>query len=136
MGVLKEVHGKNLDVNIIKKIEEAVNNAPKNALAEKSIEEYYHYKSTCSIINPKNHCITYAKKLKFLQKSRYIDENCVILIPSVFKEQPEFTNLQKRFHNALFVPVADPFLTFLDIWGTRIPLFQLLIEMQNPLLKF
>jgi acyl-[acyl carrier protein]--UDP-N-acetylglucosamine O-acyltransferase len=115
MGFLKAVPGKKLDPSIEKKIEGAISAAPKDDLKGKSKDEYFFYENTCSIIHPKNHAITYARALKFLNKSNYKDENCLILIPREFQKDPEFKQLADKFYNALFVPISNPLHAFLDI---------------------
>ncbi|MHA1130137.1 MAG: UDP-3-O-(3-hydroxymyristoyl)glucosamine N-acyltransferase [Candidatus Helarchaeota archaeon] len=115
MGVLKKIDGKQLNPNLVKKIEAAVNSASKDSLTDISIEEYFHYENTCSIIHPKNNSITYARALKFLKKSNYTEQNCIIFIPLEFEKDPEFQEIRDKFWNALLIPVPNPLNDFLDI---------------------
>jgi len=107
---LKEVSGKQLNSKVLKKINDAIRNS--SAIQPNG---KIKYNNTCSVTQPKDNCITYAKSLKFLKKSNYNGENCLILIPQDFKQNQEFINYQKKFHNAIFIYVDNPLMEFLDI---------------------
>ncbi len=114
MDYFKKFPKRELHPPFSKLINEAVNNDFQSKSGRKPIQDYY-YDNTCSIIHPKNNCITYAKAIKFLQKSNYKDENCIILVPTDLEKTPEFKEFKEKFSNVVFIGVKDPLVIFLDI---------------------